>query len=56
MWCVTLLFFGFRCGVLFMFVTNNRTHETAQNLGGKYENVVDNVVGIATSTVDVSFF
>ena len=37
-----------------MFVTNTRTHETAQNLGGTYINAVDSVVSIANSTKNVS--
>ena len=40
--------------MLFMFVTNNRTHDTAKNLGTKFEKVVDDVVGLGTSTINVS--
>lgn len=40
---------------MFMFVTNTRTHETAQNLGGTYVKAVDSVVNIANSTKNVSF-
>merc|ERR1712137_51011 len=41
------------CGCMFMFVTNSRTHETAQNLGSTYVDAVDSVVGIANSTKNV---
>jgi len=38
---------------MFMFVTNSRTHETAQNLGGTYIKAIDNVVSVANSTKNV---
>ena len=41
---------------MFMFVTNTRTHETAQNLGKTYDEAIDSVVNIANSTKNVKFF
>eukprot|EP00111_Clytia_hemisphaerica_P002874 TCONS_00008131-protein len=41
------------CGCMFMFVTNSRTHETAQDLSSTYNKAVDSVVGVVNSTKNV---
>ena len=41
---------------MFMFVTNSRTHETAQDLSSTYNDAVDSVVGVVNSTKNVFAF
>ena len=40
---------------MFMFVTNTRTHDTAQTISDKYVDAVGSVESIANSTKNVSF-
>lgn len=50
---ITTTIFFFRCGVLFMFVTNNRLHDAVRNTGTTYEEAINEAVFYANATVQV---
>ncbi|XP_057306607.1 prominin-1-A-like [Hydractinia symbiolongicarpus] len=42
------------CGVLFMFVTNNRIHSTVEDVGLTYEQALNDVRSVANSTIEAA--
>ena len=52
---IKIISFENRCGVLFMFVTNDRLHETVKNSSTTYALAVNDAMEFANNTIEVSY-